>query len=145
MDGIGELIEKLCIANLKLWAVCDQKAAFVGAGEENAEKLRDLMKKDLDLCKLRAELRKEINARLGGPQGDNVKCYGKVDMRAYARTGVKGHYPGDLMPCRDCSADAALEEFDDGTFRAGCVRCVRFCSRRPTREEAVAAWDSYQH
>lgn len=78
MDGIGELIEKLCIANLKLWAVCDQKAAYVDGGEASAEKLRDLMKKDLDLCKVRAQLRAEINARLGGYQGDNVKSYGRT-------------------------------------------------------------------
>ncbi len=72
-EGIGELIERLCIANMKLWAVCDKKA---NAANMSQEDLRVLVADDLNLCKSRAAIRAEINKRLGGiVSGESVKSY----------------------------------------------------------------------
>ncbi len=73
-EGIGELIERLMIANMKLWAVCDKKA---NAANMSQEDLRVLVSDDLNLCKSRAAIRAEINKRLGGVvSGESVKSYG---------------------------------------------------------------------
>ena len=72
-EGIGELIERLMIANLKLWAVCDKKA---NAANMSQEDLRVLVSDDLNLCKSRAAIRAEINKRLGSVvSGETVKHY----------------------------------------------------------------------
>ncbi len=74
-EGIGELIERLCIANLKLWAVCDKKA---NAANMSQEDLRVLVTDDLNLCKSRAAIRAEINRRLGTTSGETVKHYAEA-------------------------------------------------------------------
>ncbi len=74
-EGIGELIERLMIANMKLWAVCDKKA---NAANMTQEDLRVLVADDLNLCKSRAAIRAEINRRLGQPvSSETVKHYGE--------------------------------------------------------------------
>ncbi len=75
-EGIGELIERLCIANMKLWAVCDKKA---NAANMTQEDLRVLVADDLNLCKSRAAIRAEINRRLGTTSGETVKHYAEAE------------------------------------------------------------------
>jgi hypothetical protein len=123
METIGELMEKLVIANIKLWMVKDGQTALACRDEPVLEEvrqelaqlartealgggdgyslqglqvflkrldeiralkpdsqlaaLRQLVKKDIELCEMRATLRKAINERLGdhGPT-DTVKKYG---------------------------------------------------------------------
>jgi len=72
MSNIGELIEKLAIANIKLYEVCDLKAK---ADTMTAEQLREMARKDVALCQERARLKNELNRLLGGT-GDEVKSYG---------------------------------------------------------------------
>lgn len=73
---IGELIEKLAIANIKLFNVCDEKAnAAADPSAYSKEQLVDLMKKDIALCKERASLKSELD-RLLGDGGVEVKMYG---------------------------------------------------------------------
>ncbi len=76
-EGIGELIERLMIANMKLWAVCDKKA---NAANMSQEDLRVLVADDLNLCKSRAAIRAEINRRLGSASGETVKHYGAAPV-----------------------------------------------------------------
>src|SRR5438105_2084776 len=72
-EGVAELVERLLIANLKLWEICKKKAS--SATVPDAE-LRKLVQDDLDLCKSRAAIRAEINARLGCERsGESVKHY----------------------------------------------------------------------
>ncbi len=75
-EGIGELIERLMIANMKLWAVCDKKA---NAANMTQEDLRVLVADDLNLCKSRAAIRAEINRRLGSDSGETVKHYAEAE------------------------------------------------------------------
>ncbi len=73
-EGVAELIERLVVANLKLWAVCEAKAKAAGMG---VEELRELVEKDLALCKSRAAIRAELNWRLGQEaSGESLKMYG---------------------------------------------------------------------
>ena len=80
---VADLVEKLGIANLKLYEVCNKKAelgrqptpqsqleteVFAQASAEN-------MRQDVELCKLRASLKNQINAAFGFVQ--DVKLYGK--------------------------------------------------------------------
>lgn len=123
METIGELIEKLVIANIKLWMVKDAQTALacpeepvqdevrqhlgqlaratslsgqngytpanlqafldrleeieaLNPGDQLAA-LRQLVRKDIELCELRAALRRTINERLGDERpSDTVKKYG---------------------------------------------------------------------
>lgn len=121
MESIGDLVEKLVIANLKLWLVkdaqtalaCrtppDREALHTALGQlarveweqsgsvatlqqllqrlealaadgktPDAEELRRLVQKDIELCEVRAALRREISTRLGDrTASDTVKQYGK--------------------------------------------------------------------
>ena len=59
---IGELIEKLCIANAKLFKVCDDKAKVVASpGDFSKAEIVEIMSKDLSLCKQRAKLKNAID------------------------------------------------------------------------------------
>lgn len=71
---IGLLIEQLAIANVKLFQLCNKKVD-AAAGKLSAAAMQQLAADDLDLCKLRARLRGEINKALGS-HGDSVKSYG---------------------------------------------------------------------
>ncbi|MBI4236867.1 MAG: hypothetical protein HY696_00440 [Deltaproteobacteria bacterium] len=121
MESIGDLIEKLVIANLKLWLVKDAQTALAcrtppdrealhtalsqltrvegesadgvtalrqlvqrldalaaHAATPDVEELRRLVQKDIELCEVRAALRREISTRLADPTpSDTVKQYGK--------------------------------------------------------------------
>lgn len=74
--NIGEDIEKLCIANVKLYMVCEKKAKVAkGELDLSKEELEDLMRQDIDLCRQRGALKNAINKALGqAPQ--EVKRYG---------------------------------------------------------------------
>ncbi len=78
-EGIAELLERLVIANLKLFAVCEEKKRLVGLEQSgqpvDQHELLDNIKKDLDLCRSRAAIRAEINKRLGSFSGEVVKTY----------------------------------------------------------------------
>jgi ATP-dependent Clp protease ATP-binding subunit ClpA len=69
--GVGELIEMLVVANCKLYEVCQQKA---NPDLPSEAELKDLVRKDVELCRQRSRLRAEINRRLGS-SGDSVKTY----------------------------------------------------------------------
>ncbi len=78
-EGIAELIERLVIANLKLFAVCEEKKRLVDLEQSgqpvDQHELLDNIRKDLDLCRSRAAIRAEINKRLGSFSGEVVKTY----------------------------------------------------------------------
>ena len=117
MESIGELIEKLIIANIKLWMIKDGQTLLAetedakkileqlnqltrievlsekkydtdtlkelierlsdNPDKKKIEHLKDLIRKDIQLCELRAELRKEINRKLGDTTPtDNTNQYG---------------------------------------------------------------------
>jgi hypothetical protein len=69
--GVAELIEMLAVANCKLFRVCEDKEK---ADQLTEAELKELVKKDLELCRQRSRLRAEINRRLGSA-GDSVKTY----------------------------------------------------------------------
>lgn len=58
MQNIGQLIEELCVANIKLYNVCNQKA---NCDNLNEKQLKILCKKDIELCKKRAFLKNAID------------------------------------------------------------------------------------
>lgn len=81
---IGELIEKLCIANIKLFETCNQKANMAKSPNDFTKKqMAQVMKKDIELCKQRAMLKTAIDNELnrsivsgGTTVIDEVKNYG---------------------------------------------------------------------
>ena len=77
-DGFEELIIKLVNANHDLWNLCQSKGAVAENKDMPASILRDMMRKDVALCKSRAELRAAINERLGDgtADGSTIKVYG---------------------------------------------------------------------
>lgn len=117
-ESVGELIEKLVIANIKLWMVKDAQTAFLSVSKnrtllknlvllERTEVLdeaaplginhykkflsqlekklkqkdmvlvKDLIRRDIELCEVRASLRRNINLRLHDTNpADTVKKYG---------------------------------------------------------------------
>lgn len=76
MNNIGELIEKLCIANIKLYMLCDKKVDMAADPlKYSKEEIAALLSKDIALCKERASLKSEINKILGAG-GEEVKMYG---------------------------------------------------------------------
>lgn len=74
----GELFEKLAIANIKLFNICDDKArAAENPGDFDKSQLIEIMRKDIELCKERARLKNEIN-KLFGQDTEEVKSYGQA-------------------------------------------------------------------
>lgn len=76
-DNIGELFEKLAIANIKLFEVCDQKTR---AASMTQEELQEMARKDVALCRERAALKTKINKLLGFDHTE-IKSYGDGDIR----------------------------------------------------------------
>lgn len=77
MANIGELVEKLAIANIKLFQVCDQKADMArNPADFSKEEMASVMAKDIELCKERARLKNEINRAFDSSIAIEVKDYG---------------------------------------------------------------------
>lgn len=77
LPSMGELVEKLAIANLKLFEVCSQKDELA-SGILSPEESVSLAKKDIELCRERAKLKSEINRAFYGRSAiEEVKNYGK--------------------------------------------------------------------
>jgi hypothetical protein len=82
-EGTAELIERLIVANVKLYMVCDEKARLAADPGATKEALRANAAKDVALCKSRAAIRTDLNARLGGEaSGESVKQYGDRALQA---------------------------------------------------------------
>ncbi len=78
MSSLGELVEKLTIANIKLYNLCDRKAlAANNPGDFSKEELAAIMRKDIELCKERALLKNAINKVAGIPSTEEIKSYGE--------------------------------------------------------------------
>ncbi len=81
---IGELIEKLTIANIKLFGLCDKKANIAkNPGDYSKGEMAEVMRKDIELCKQRANLKNAIDNKISQAimTGDvsvtnEVKSYG---------------------------------------------------------------------
>lgn len=81
---IGELIEKLCIANIKLFMICDKKADMAkNPAAFSKEDVIETVRRDVELCKQRAYLKNQIDkavneAIMHGKTAvlDEVKSYG---------------------------------------------------------------------
>ena len=81
---IGELIEKLAIANIKLFTVCDKKADMAASPSDfSKQEMAEVMRADIELCKQRGSLKKQIDkaindAIIKGEASviDEVKSYG---------------------------------------------------------------------
>jgi len=59
---IGQLIESLCIANNKLYDVCNKKADAVrNPGNYTKKDLLEILSQDISLCRRRAQLKSEID------------------------------------------------------------------------------------
>lgn len=82
--SIGQLIEELCVANIKLFVLCDKKAKVVQSPANFSKgELVEMTKRDLELCKRRAKLKHAIDKTLNdailvGEMAviDEVKQYG---------------------------------------------------------------------
>lgn len=75
--NFGETVEKLCIANIKLFNLCDMKTKMAkNPGDFTKEELVRVMEQDISLCKERARLKNELN-RLVGLEAEEVKRYGE--------------------------------------------------------------------
>jgi len=72
-ESIGELIEKLMITNIKLYFLQDTVA-----DEEDNDKCADAARKVVIVNKQRAELKNEINKRLGDTAVE-IKSYGNKE------------------------------------------------------------------
>ena len=73
---VADLIEKLVVANHKLFVGCDKKAAMADRpGDRSPEEIAENMRQDIALCNLRGSLKNQINQALGCTQ--DVKIYGK--------------------------------------------------------------------
>lgn len=81
---IGELVEKLSIANMKLFALCDKKADIAkDPSSFSKDEVVEVLRRDIELCKQRASLKKRIDQAIndaimnGGTSViDEVKNYG---------------------------------------------------------------------
>jgi len=59
---IGQLIEELCIANIKLFSVCDKKAEIAkNPGDFSKKEIVQNASRDVELCKRRAQLKTAID------------------------------------------------------------------------------------
>jgi len=76
--GPGELIEKLCILNIKLFMACNAKAdAVANPKAYSKEDLIRLMEKDIELCKGRGKLKSQIDKLIIGDAAvEEIKNYG---------------------------------------------------------------------
>lgn len=75
--NLGELVEKLAIANIKLYNLCDLKTDMSkNPADYTKEQLVTLMEQDIKLCKERAKLKNAINKTVG-LDGDEIKRYGE--------------------------------------------------------------------
>lgn len=82
--SIGQLIEDLCIANVKLYEICDMKKDIADNPENYTKRqMADVMAKDIQLCQRRAQLKTSIDRTLESAiiDGrldvvDEVKSYG---------------------------------------------------------------------
>jgi len=78
MSGTSELIEKLCIANIKLFQLCDKKADMAKSPADYSKAdMAKVMRQDIELCKLRGQLKSQID-RLISPEVaiEEIKNYG---------------------------------------------------------------------
>jgi hypothetical protein len=81
---MGELVEKLSIANMKLFKVCDKKADIArNPGDFSKSEIVDVIRRDIELCKQRASLKNQIDKTLNqaimdgkASVVDEVKSYG---------------------------------------------------------------------
>lgn len=78
MSGPGEMIEKLCIANIKLFKLCDKKSDMAkNPGDYTKAEMVRVMRQDIELCKQRGKLKSEIDRVLmGGDAIEEIKNYG---------------------------------------------------------------------
>lgn len=75
--NLGELVEKLAIANIKLFQLCDKKAdAAKNPANYTKQELVDLCANDIALCKERARLKNAINKVAGVDIAEEIKGYG---------------------------------------------------------------------
>ncbi len=82
---IGQLIEELCIANIKLFNVCDTKAAIAAnPGDYTKKDCVENARQDIALCKRRAQLKNAIDRAISDAiisrdtsVIDEVKQYGR--------------------------------------------------------------------
>lgn len=74
--NIAQLIEELCISNIKLFDVCNKKAAIASnpAGFSKEEAV-ETIGRDIELCKQRARIKTEINRVL-----NEAVVLGKLDI-----------------------------------------------------------------
>lgn len=62
---IGEFVEKLSIANIKLYEVCDKKADIVkDPSKYSKDEIVEVLRKDIELCKQRAMLKNAIDNKI---------------------------------------------------------------------------------
>ncbi len=75
--NLGEAVEKLCIANIKLYNLCDLKASMASSpGDYTKEQLVRVMEQDIKLCEERARLKNAINKTVG-IESEEIKRYGE--------------------------------------------------------------------
>ncbi len=80
-ENLGETMEKLCIANFKLYKLCDDKSdAAQYPNTFSPKEMEQMARKDIELCKERAALKSEINRMYKGWKSYvEVKDYGSKD------------------------------------------------------------------
>lgn len=65
INMIAELIEKLCILNIKLFDVCNSKTKMANnPGDFSKIEMAEIMRKDISLCKQRAQLKNAIDKKI---------------------------------------------------------------------------------
>lgn len=68
--------------NRALWDIKERQAIAIREQEQSPDVLRELLIRDLELCKSRAAIRAELNRRLGSEvSGESVKRYGQSSAR----------------------------------------------------------------
>jgi hypothetical protein len=76
VENIAEDIEKLVIANIKLYMVCEEKGKVAAGKDLTKEQLENIIKQDIALCQQRGALKNAINRALG-QRPQEVKRYGQ--------------------------------------------------------------------
>jgi len=76
--GLGEVIEKLVTSVNKLYSLCNDKVNAINNPDKwSKEKLLELLKNDVELCKQRAALKNQIDRMvLGANAAQEIKSYG---------------------------------------------------------------------
>lgn len=73
----AEDIERLVTSTIKLYNVCEKKAQVAnGTLNLSKEELEELMRQDIELCKMRGALKNAINKALG-QTSQEIKRYGE--------------------------------------------------------------------